>query len=48
MVYQQAPASGSGGKSAEQRLDELDSLAAKGYITQSEYQARKQEILDSL
>lgn len=49
VVYQQAPPSDSGGgKSAEQRLDELDSLAAKGYITESEYKARKQEILNSL
>ena len=48
VVYQQAPASGSGGKSVEQRLEELDSLAAKGYISQSEYKARRKEILDSL
>lgn len=48
VVYQQAPDSGSGGKSAEERLDELDSLAAKGYINQDEYQRRRQEILDSL
>ncbi len=47
VVYQQAPAS-SGGGSAEQKLDELDALAAKGYITQEEYQARRQNILDNL
>ena len=48
VVYQQAPPSSSGKKSVEQRLEELDSLAAKGYISQSEYKARRQEILDSL
>ena len=49
VVYQQAPPqASSGGRSAEQRLNELDSLAAKGYISQSEYQARRQGILDSL
>jgi len=48
VVYQQAPASGSERKSAEQRLEELDSLAAKGYISESEYKARRQDILDSL
>ena len=47
VVYQQAPA-GSGGKSTEQKLDELDSLAAKGYINESEYKARRQSILDSM
>ena len=48
VVYQQAPPSNSGGQSAQQRLDELDALAAKGYITQDEYKARRQTILDSL
>jgi hypothetical protein len=32
----------------EQKLDTLDSLAAKGYITKEEYQRRRQAILDSL
>ena len=48
VVYQQAPPASSGGGSAEQRLQQLDSLAAKGYISQSEYQRRRQGILDSL
>ncbi len=50
VVYQQAPpqAGSGGGRSAEQRLNELDSLAARGYISQSEYKARRQGILDSL
>ncbi len=48
VVYQQAPPASSGQGSAEQRLNELDSLAAKGYISQQEYQARRQRILDSL
>ncbi len=47
VVYQQAPA-GSGGGSTQQKLDELDSLAAKGYITESEYKTRRQAILDSM
>ena len=33
---------------AEQRLAELDKLAAGGYITPEEYQKKKQAILDSL
>ena len=48
VVYKEAPSSGSGGKSVEQRLEELDTLAAKGYISQSEYKARRKDILDSL
>ncbi len=47
VVYQQAPA-GSGAKTTEQKLDELDSLAAKGYINESEYKTRRQSILDSM
>jgi membrane protease subunit (stomatin/prohibitin family) len=39
-----APAS----RSAEERLEELDQLAAKGYITQEEYKARRQQILEDL
>ncbi len=35
-------------KSAQQRLDELDKLAAGGYITPQEYKAKKQKILDSM
>ena len=32
----------------EQQLNTLDQLAAKGYITQSEYQARRQALLNEL
>lgn len=32
----------------EERIDKLDDLAAKGYITPEEYKARKKEILDSI
>ena len=34
--------------SAKQRLDQLDKLAAGGYITPEEYKAKKKAILDSL
>jgi hypothetical protein len=34
--------------SIEHQLNVLDDLAAKGYITQSEYQARRQALLDQL
>jgi membrane protease subunit (stomatin/prohibitin family) len=43
-VSQAAPAQ----KSAEQRLAELDKLAAGGYITKEEYKRKKQAILDSM
>jgi len=45
-VQQAAP--GSTGQSVEQRLAELDKLAAGGYITPEEYKAKKQAILDSM
>ena len=32
----------------EHRLNVLDQLAAKGYITQSEYQARRKALLNEL
>lgn len=35
-------------KSVEQRMKELDSLAAAGYISKEEYQAKKQAILNSI
>jgi hypothetical protein len=35
-------------KSAEQRIAELDKLAAGGYITPEEYKRKKQQILDGL
>jgi hypothetical protein len=33
---------------AQQRLDQLDKLAAGGYITPEEYKAKKKAILDSM
>jgi ribosomal protein S20 len=35
-------------ESIEDRLRTLDKLAAEGYITKQEYEARKKSILDSL
>jgi hypothetical protein len=35
-------------KTPQQKLDELDKLAAGGYITPDEYKAKKQQILDSM
>ena len=35
-------------KSVEARLEELDKLAANGYITQDEYKTRRQAILDGV
>jgi hypothetical protein len=35
-------------KSAEERIQELDNLAAGGYITPEEYKTKKQQILNSL
>ena len=43
--YQPAPSSS---KSVEQKLDDLNTLAANGYISKEEYQARRKAILDSL
>ena len=45
-----APAAPAGptASSIEHQLNVLDDLAAKGYITQSEYQARRQALLDEL
>ena len=54
VVYQQVPAqpapqpSAGSGPSIEQRLQKLDELAAKGYISPEEYKARRKAILDSL
>ncbi len=33
-------------KTTEQKLNELDDLARKGYVTQDEYKARRKAILD--
>jgi hypothetical protein len=46
-VQQSAPAAPAQ-KSTEQKLDELNSLAANGYITPEEYKAQKQSILNSM
>ncbi len=45
--YQAAPAPGAA-KSVEQRLNELDDLARKGYITKDEYKTRRKAILDGV
>lgn len=45
VVQQPAP---NGGKSAEQRISELNDLHSKGLISDSEYASRKKAILDSL
>jgi hypothetical protein len=52
-VYQAAPAPAPAPAPAakptvEQRLKELDKLAAGGYITPQEYKAKKKAILDSI
>ncbi len=54
-VYVQAPATTTSAQpapaakpSAEDRLKELDKLAAGGYITPEEYKAKKKAILDSM
>jgi hypothetical protein len=45
-VQQAAPASST--QSTEQKLKELDKLAAGGYITPEEYKAKKQAIIDAM
>ena len=54
-VYVQQPAATSSAQpapaaksSAEERIKELDKLAAGGYITPEEYKAKKKAILDSM
>ena len=54
-VYVQQPATTSSAQkapaakpTAQQRIQELDKLAAGGYITPEEYKAKKKAILDSL
>ena len=44
----QAPARSSSARTVEQRLAELDKLAAGGYITKDEYRRRRQAILDEM
>ncbi len=43
-----APARSSSKRTVEQRLAELDKLAAGGYITKDEYRRRRQAILDDV
>jgi hypothetical protein len=43
-----APATQTQTQTTEQKLNELDKLAAGGYITPAEYKARRKAILDSL
>ena len=45
-MQQAAPAPAA--QTTQQRLDQLDKLAAGGYISKSEYKAKKKAILDSL
>ena len=47
-VPQAAPAAAPAQQTPQQRLDQLDKLAAGGYITPEEYKAKKQQILDSM
>jgi membrane protease subunit (stomatin/prohibitin family) len=44
-VQQAAPAAA---QTPEQRIQQLDKLAAGGYITAAEYKAKKQAIIDSM
>ena len=46
-VRQAAPAPSST-KSTEQKLDELNKLAAGGYITPAEYKTKKQAVIDAM
>lgn len=46
-VQQAAPAAPAQ-KTTQQKLDELDKLAAGGYITPDEYKSKKQQILNSM
>lgn len=47
-VQQAAPAPAPATSSTQQKLDELDKLAAGGYITPEEYDAKRKAILDSM
>ena len=51
-VYVQQPASATSTQvtttSTEQKLDQLDKLAAGGYITKEEYQTRRKAVLDAM
>jgi membrane protease subunit (stomatin/prohibitin family) len=43
-----APAAAPAAQSPEQRISQLDKLAAGGYITPAEYKAKKQSIIDGM
>jgi hypothetical protein len=43
-----APAPAPAAQTPQQRLDQLDKLAAGGYITPEEYKAKKKAIIDSM
>jgi membrane protease subunit (stomatin/prohibitin family) len=47
-VQQAAPAPAPAAQTPEQKIDQLDKLAAGGYITPQEYKAKKKAILDSM
>lgn len=47
-VQQAAPAPAPATESTQQKLEELDKLAAGGYITPEEYKAKRKAILDSM
>jgi hypothetical protein len=47
-VQQAAPAAAPAAQTTEQKLDQLNKLAAGGYITPEEYKAKKKAILDSM
>ena len=48
VVQHQAAPPPSPAKSVEQRLNELDDLAQKGYVTKDEYKTRRKAILDGV
>jgi hypothetical protein len=45
---QAAPAPAPAAQSPEQRISQLDKLAAGGYITPEEYKAKKKSIIDGM
>jgi membrane protease subunit (stomatin/prohibitin family) len=47
-VQQAAPAPAPAAQTPEQKINQLDKLAAGGYITPEEYKAKKKAILDSM
>ena len=47
-VQQAAPAASTPTQTTEQKLDELNKLAAGGYITPAEYKNKKKAIIDAM